>query len=88
MFGDAELDDDDLYSMEHEIQAGESDPNTGRIHSTLMTWTLRGCPRGSWGNTYIFSISHLTLVQIHAGKRVQGTLVHAGKRDKYKHPPI
>ena len=27
MFGDAELDDDDLYSMEHDNQAGQSRPH-------------------------------------------------------------
>lgn len=41
MFGDAELDDDDLYSMEHDNQTGKNQAQplevTGELHSSLLS---------------------------------------------------
>lgn len=43
MFGDAELDDDDLYSMEHENQTGKNHVNlleaTGEWHSPALMYS-------------------------------------------------
>lgn len=40
MFGDAELDDDDLYSMEHDNQTGQSQSHLCRYQSVA---DLRNC---------------------------------------------
>lgn len=41
MFGDAELDDDDLYSMEHDNQTGKQ---RWRVSASVdSTWELNTC---------------------------------------------